>query len=447
MLYKLHTNIFLVGLLTIGFIAAMVLEKVLCLMTFAPLLAFITQVGLLIYFSRDTDTGIEYSEKTLFSVVFSYTLLLGIVFILLSIYYDDDTFVFNKADAMFYYKESMKVNDLGLLGVLKYITGKYKFDDWGALVFDSLMLYIIPSKLFVNFIYTILGSISSVYIYRIGRNFMPNTYAFLAALAYSTSSYVVYLNSSFLKESLFTFLVISVMYYQYNAIYKKSNKSLFGVGLFIVLIFFFRPAVAAFLVGSIFVYYGITMKRNAISFFLYIAALGVVAVSMKSIIEIFNKNTAGGNVDTMIGETNNSAYSGGFNYFVSMFGAFFGPFPTLFSKVTGPSYLEFLAAGLVYKLFLVFPFWYGVYLVFRNKVIEMFPLALFVIIELLLTGMVMASLELRKVILHIPFMFLLAFYGMYKGFLPTNMTRFTNSIAFVLVIGIMFLWNVIKIKD
>ena len=201
------------------------------------------------------------------------------------------------------------------------------------------------------------------------------------------------------------------------------------------------------LIGSIFVYYGIILKRNAISFFLYIAALGVVAVSMKSIIEIFNKNTAGGNVDAMIGETNNSSYSGGFNYFVSMFGAFFGPFPTLFSKLTGPTYLEFLAAGLVYKLFLVFPFWYGVYHVFREKVIEIFPLVFFVIIELFLTGMVMASLELRKVILHIPFMFLLAFYGMYKGFQPNNMNRFASSIAYVTVIGIMFLWNVIKVKN
>ena len=445
MLYKLHTNIFLVGLLTIGFIGAMVMEKVLCLMTFAPLLAFVTQMSLLLYFSR--DTGTEYSGKTLFSVVFSYTLLLGVFFILFSLYYDDDTFVFNKTDAMFYYKEAMKVCDMGLIGVLKYLIGKHDFDDWGALVFDSIMFYFIPSKLFINFIYTVLGTISSIYLYRIGRNFMPNPYAFLAALAYSTSSYVVFLNCSLLKESLFVFLVVSVMYHQYNAIYKHSNKSLFGVGLFIVIIFFFRPAVAVFLAGAISVYYCITLKRNAISIFLYIAALGMVAVSMTSIVDIYNRNTAGGSVDTMIEETNNSSYSGGFNYFVSIFGAFFGPFPTIFSKLTGPSYMELLAAGLVYKLFLIFPFWYGVYLVFKNKVVEMFPMTIFVIIELLLTGMVMASLELRKVILHIPFMILLAFYGMYKGMIPANMNRFTNTIAYLLVIGIMFLWNVIKVKD
>ena len=106
MLYKLHINIFIVGLLTIGFIATMVMEKVLFMMTFAPLLAFITQLGLLLYFSRDTDT--EYSDKTLFSVVFSYTFLLGVFFILLSLYYDDDTFLFSKMDALFYYKEAMK---------------------------------------------------------------------------------------------------------------------------------------------------------------------------------------------------------------------------------------------------------------------------------------------------------------------------------------------------
>jgi len=31
--------------------------------------------------------------------------------------------------------------------------------------------------------------------------------------------------------------------------------------------------------------------------------------------------------------------------------------------------------------------------------------------------------------------------------IPVNMNRFTNAIAYVLVIGIMFLWNVIKVKD
>lgn len=445
MLYKLHTNIFFVGLLTIGFIAAIVMEKVLCLMTFAPLLAFVTQMCVLLYFSRDTD--IEYSAKTLFSVVLSYTFLLGILFILLSLYYDGDTFVFNKADAMFYYRESMKVTELGLAGVLKYIVMRHDFDDWGALFFDSMIFYILPSKLFINIIYTFLGAISSVYLYRIGKKFMPDTYAFLAALVYGTSSYVVFLNCSLLKESLFVFLVVSVMYYQYRAIYEHSNKSLFGVALFVAFIFFFRPAVSVFLVGSISVYYAITLKRSAISLFLYIMALGIVALSMKSIVEIYNHNTAGGSVDTMIEETNNSSYSGGFNYFVSMFGAFFGPFPTLFSKLTGPSYMEFLAAGLVYKLFLVFPFWYGVYLVFRNKVVEMFPLTIFVLIELLLTGMVMASLELRKVILHVPFMFILTFYGIYKGMNPANMTRIVNTMAYLLAIGIMFLWNVIKVKN
>ena len=54
MLYKLHINIFMVGILTIGFIATMVMEKVLCLMTFAPMLAFFTQMCILMYFSRDT---------------------------------------------------------------------------------------------------------------------------------------------------------------------------------------------------------------------------------------------------------------------------------------------------------------------------------------------------------------------------------------------------------
>lgn len=445
MLYKLHTNIIVIGFLTIGIMASIVIEKALCMMTLVPLLSFISNLFLLLYYSREEHT--DYSEKSLFITVLLYTFFMGVFFMLISMYYDDDTFELSKIDAMFYYRNSMKVTQLGLANTIQYIIGKYKTDDWGALLFDSVMMSIIPSKFFLNAIYTLLGSISSVLLYRIGKSFMPEKYAYLASLGYSISSYMVFFNCSFLKETLFVFLVISVIYHQHNAIFHKTNKSLIAVALFIFFIFFFRPAVSAFLAASIFVYYCITQKHNAISLFLYIAAAGALLASMTMIQEIFDRNTAGGDLDAVIDETNNGAYSGGFNLFVSIFGAFFGPFPSIYSSLSGPTYLEYLAGGLIYKLFLVIPFWFGVYQVFKNKVIALFPMTIFVLIELLITGLIMASLELRKVVLHIPFMFLLSFYGMYKGFIPCHLNRVTHTVCYILAIGIMFLWNVIKVKN
>lgn len=444
MLYRLNLNIFIVGAVTIGFMAALTAERALTVMALITVVAFITQMLLMLYFSRDDCT--DFSEKTLFNTVFAYTLLLGIFFMLISYYYEGDTFVHSKADAMYYYRQSMKVQELGLVGNLNRIIGEVDYDDWGASMIDTLVMYFIPNKLFLNFIYTLLGSVSALFLFRIGKSFMSEQYAFLAVLGYSCSSYIVFFNCAFLKEAWFVFFVVSTLYNQHNAIKYQTKKSFWLTALCIFIVFFFRPAVAAFLVGGTFVYYGITQRGKAISLFLYVGAVGVVLVTLKKAMEMIMYNTGGGSIDVMVEETNNGAYSGGFNYFVSIFGAFFGPFPSLFPKIQGPSSLEYLGAGLVYKLFLVFPFWYGVYTAIKKKVVELTPILFFVLVELVLTGLVCASLELRKVILHVPFMYILTYYGIYHGAIHDNLTRISSIPSYAFAIGVLFLWNVIKVN-
>lgn len=442
MLFKLHTYIFIVGFLTIGFIFAMTYQRSFILMSVAPIMAFITQMALLFHYSKDDHT--DYSEHSLFYTVLIYTFLLNTFFMLISVYYDDDTFLFSKGDAMFYYKNSIQVTDLGLIGNLTRIVNKFESDDWGALFFDTIVLYIYPSKLLVNAIYTLLGVISSIFIFRMGKSFMPENYAFLAALAYSTSSYLGFFNCSFLKESLFVFLVVCALYSQHKAIENQSSRGLIGVAFFVFLIFFFRPAVAAFIVLSIVVYYAIVKRGHAISFFLFLGAACGFVVSLALMQQMFDNYAGGGNIDGVIAATNNASYSGGFNYFVSFFGAFLGPFPSLFPKISGPSYLEFLGSGLFYKLFLIIPFWIGTYFVIKNKEIRMLPFLLFVVIEMLLTGAVCASLELRKVMLHVPFMYIISFYGLYHIYTRFRLANPAILICFLYTLGVTFLWNVIK---
>jgi hypothetical protein len=277
-----------------------------------------------------------------------------------------------------------------------------------------------------------------------GKSFMPVKFAFLAALAYSTSSYLGFFNSSFLKESLFVFLVICALYSQHKAIEEQSSRGLIGVAFFVFLIFFFRPAVSAFIVVSIFVYYGIVKRKHAISFFLFLGAAGGLVISLALMQQLFDSYAKGGDIDVVIADTNNSSYSSGFNYFVSFFGAFLGPFPSLFPKVTGPSYLEFLGAGLYYKLFLIIPFWIGTYFSVINREYRMIPFLLFILIEMLLTGAVCASLELRKVLLHVPFMYIVSFYGLYHIFTRFRTANPAIFISFLYTLGVVFLWNVVK---
>ncbi len=442
MLYKMHTIFLVLGILTIGLMAAITYEKAFSIITSGAVVAFVTQGGLLLHFSKEKER--KYSERSLFIVVLLYSLFLGIVFIWISYYYDRDTFMFSKTDAMLYYNVSMHVAESGLKSGIKTIMNNYAFDDWGALIFDSIVMSILPYKLFLNAVYMILGAFSSVLLFRIGQHFMPVSYAFLAALSYGTSSYIILFHCTFLKESLFIFIVICTVYYLYRFMTDQSRYTFFGIVLCLALLLLFRPAVAGMIAISAFLYYGITQNGKAISLFLYAAAFGGFIVSLKMIQGMVDSYTAGGDVDAVIAYRSNGSYSGSFNYFVSFFGAFLGPFPAFFSKSDTPSRLVFYGAGLMNKLFLVIPFWAGVVYSVKKRVLEMIPLILFILLEMISAGYICASLELRKVLLHMPFMYVLAFYGLYKWFQPVHLSQFFTFFTYIVVIGITFFWNVIR---
>lgn len=444
MLYKIHTNILIIGLLTYGLIAVVISNRVFNLMGLCFFLSFITQMSLMIYYSHEDE--IHYSDKILFLTVLIYTISLGAFYMLVSYYLDGDTFLLSKIDAMFYYKNSMKFADLGIIKGVEFICRDFKYDDWGALIFDGIVLSVYPSKLLLNAIYMLMGAISAVFLFRIGKYFMPDAYAFMASLAYSTSSYMVFYNCSFLKESAFVFFTICTMYYLFLFMTNQSRSALLVVVLFIVIQLFFRPAVSAMEVMAIFIYYAITLKKNAISLFLYMAIAIVFVLALKDMQEILDSNTQGGDVEALVAETNNSSYSYSFNYFVSLFAAFFGPFAAAFPKIPeSPTWVEFYGAGLSYRQFLIFAFWGGVYWAFKKRVMGLLPIIVFVLFELLITGLVCASLELRKVILHIPFMYMMSFYGLYHSSTTKRLTSLSSIVQYGFVISVFFLWNVIRV--
>lgn len=440
MLFKLHTHIFIVGILAFGIMASMVMERAMSIMTLGAFFAFITQQGLVLFFSQDNHT--DYSEKTLFYTVLIYISLLAVVLMLISLYYEGDTFMFSKTDAMLYFDACMKKIDMGLIKGFAIMMKNGSFDDWGAVVFDTFVMYIIPSKYFLNTIYTFFGAISAVFLYKIGKNFMPDSYAFLASLGYATSSYMVFFNCTFLKEPLFIFIVISAYYNLYNAISRQSAWSLFCAGFCLLLGVFFRPAVVAFIAMSIFTYYGITEWGKAISLFLIGIVLVILVVSFSFMQSAADAYTAGGDVDAIFANNNSGSYSSTFNYFVSYYSAFFGPFPTLFSKSEEPSRLIFYGAGLMYKLFLIIPFWIGIFYSIKKKNIAMIPLAMFTLLEMASTGYIYASLELRKVLLHIPLTYIIAFYGLFQLFQSVKIPFAVEMSSFLIIVGMLMLWNV-----
>lgn len=446
MLYKLHTNILIVGVLAMGFLMVMTYERSLCPMTIGTFVAFITQMCLLISFAQENVDS--YSEKTLFYIVLFYSVILAFIFMWISYYHAGDTFMFNKTDAMFYFKNSIRVVDIGLVANFERLMIEYDYEDWGGLLIDTLLLAIIPYKLFVNAVYILTGAISSVMLFKMGSHFMPEKFAFEAALAYGTSSFLVLFHCTFLKESFFVFFVICAMFYFYRAITEGKYWSYIWTILFIVLVALFRPAVSAMIVMGFVIYYAITQRGTALSFFLYLITAALFVVSLASLQGMTDRYAGGGDIEGMADRSSVENYSSGFSYFVSLFAGPFGPFPTLFPKEAGdPGTLNYYGSGLTYRLFLVVPFWAGVVYAIKRHKVELIPMIGFTVIEMLTTGIALASLELRKVLMHVPFTFILSFFGLYQW--KTSNVTGTSQIFFelswfVVAIAILVVWNIIR---
>ena len=179
MLYKLHTNILIVGLLTIGFLTVLAAEKAFCVMTAGTVVAFIAQIGLVLFYSREKK--VSYSGKELFWVVLGYSIWLGIIFMMISYYYAGDTFMLSKNDALLYYENSIRSHDIGFIANAKRLMTLYDPEDLGALIFDSALMAIIPSKIFLNAVYALTGALSAVMLFRMGKYFMPDAFSIIIA--------------------------------------------------------------------------------------------------------------------------------------------------------------------------------------------------------------------------------------------------------------------------
>lgn len=450
MLYRLHNNIFIVGLLTLGFLIVMSASRALCAITPFTVFAFTTQVMLLIWFSREESS--HFSEEELFFTVLIYTSILGGLLIVLSyFYYGGEQFLFEDPDAVLYYKEGLRTIDLGCLENANRIVTKFTFDDWCALLFSNFLLSLIPSFFFMNVLYFFIGAFTSVLLFKIGKSIMPESYAFLAALAYGSSSYLVMFHCTYLKETYFVLFVVSAIYYFNEMIKNERQGDIFGVFVFSFLIVFLRPPVVAFLIMSFTAYYAVTKRGRAVSVFLYgVIVIGLV-VSMAFLQNQMDHYTEGGDTDELLAENGSKNYSGGFNYFVAWFTTFAGPFPTLFPLASlGPRNMNFYGAGLLYKLFTIIPLWTGVFYAVKQFKVQMIPMVVFTLIEMAATGYIMASFELRKVLLHIPFTYIIAFYGLYqleKNEVSERTKHLLEFAGYILAIGILVLWNVIRVKE
>ena len=390
----------------------------------------------------------SYSNRVM--VIFIYTLLAIFIQNFISYFYTDNYFMFSDSDAMLYHREASKmVNMPSLSSAIDYYLKGMGTDDLGMVLVLYPLYHIIKSNLILNFLYIFVNLITAFSIFRIAKIFISEKYAFLSSVAYSLSSFVLLFNSTGLKESFMVMLTILAFDFYYRFIESKNIIYLLIMLLFLEAIMFFRPAISVIIIASIGVsaffskQTGVTIKAIALIIFLII-----VAVAGNSIAAEIDDYTAGGIDGLIYARTIQGSIIGGlpFTYAVNVLSQSIGPIPTIISSKKVLT--MFYTSGLIYRVLLSFPFWLGIIYIYKEKIYKLYPLTIFVIMEMLALIFLIDGLELRKAMPHMPVVYILAFWfldrydnGIIKIKKSNRFRRFFYTSMFILIF-LIFYWNI-----
>ena len=351
-----------------------------------------------------------FTPRRLTLTVLVYTSIFVMLYLQMSFYYTGNIFLFSELDARVYYALASRMKDMGFVDAINYVSQRWKYDDWGAPMTLAFLMKIVPYKAFVNFVYIMMNCICVLCLFDIGQKIgMTRKYSYMGALTYGIASYGIFFMGSFLKEDILLFLVIISFFLLYQYKSKQNLLYLAGGGFSSLLIIFFRVPVALFVwvaYATLLLFDGRSHVKKALFFFLFFV-VGIMGAGL--VLYSSSRYANSGNVTQSYSYVTTTL----FQKLTSTAGALIGPFPTLFqiSTVKFTSKPMF-GAGLLFKFLLFFPFWKGLVYCLKSRAVEIYPLFLFVVIEMAGLCIVFDGLELRKAIPHLAFFILAAFWYM-----------------------------------
>jgi hypothetical protein len=392
----------------------------------------------------------QFKSLKLGLIVFFYSLIFVSIFITISYYYQGDYYVFSLADAEAYDQGAHKMASMPFGKSINYFYKELgETEDLGFYLVASTLYRIIESKLFLNFINIICGVATALAIFRIGKHFMSRKNAFLSALAYSISSYVLWFHSSGLKETIMVMIIVLFFDQYYKYMFSKGTKHIVIAGLMLLSLLLFRPALIFLLIGSTVITYIMSRRKSSASSFFVLIALVLFIFLFTYIQSLSTRFLAGGDTSKMIELKESEGMVKGslpFTYAVNFIAQAFGPFPTL--SPNDKPMLSFFSVGLIFRIFISMAFWFGVYYAFKRKLAILFPLILFTIMEMASLLFILEGLELRKSLPHFSSIYLISFwyfdyFNNDRSLNPSTRKRIKNIIYFSIFIFsfLIIYWN------
>lgn len=391
--------------------------------------------------SLKSHKEIYYSKNRLLLILLYFSIFFLITYNLIYYYYTDSFFEIGAVDTMEYHGWAQWMIEMDFISSIReYFNRGYPIDDLGAALITSVSYRIYPSPLVVNIFNVIAGLISALSIYRISLNFMNRKYSYLAALSYGMSSFVLYAYSTGLKESIFIMFVI--LFFENIIVYfrKKRLERLIVSFAFLLAVYAFRPAVCAMIIVSVFT--GFLLQRNlnryaiALLCFIVVVLLYNVEEILK-LVEYYKLVTDAKNI-----ASEQELKLTTFNIIASYLSSAIGPLPS-YQPLIGREQQAFYAVGLSFRVFLSIPFWIVLPKIIKERNGLLVTMSLFILMEMFILGLILESFELRFSLPHIPFIYVISFYGLYclNQTKSIRINGFLKSASALIIIGMLLLWN------
>ena len=354
-------------------------------------------------------TGLKLTIGVNISILLFYQLLLTLSLHFYFVYVEYLPFGFNPIDAITYLNITKFSMEHSFVDFLSYMeAGGQELSDYG---FPTIMHFVykwagnidagITCMCVINSFSIVLGAWG---LYKLSLFFLNGQWAKLIALFWGLNSCSIWSNVCGLKESIFTTLLIYTMYYMYK--FWMGNKhtflSLFLFLFFLALTVFFRFYLSIFFV-LLFLF-----KFVYTSCLARLMPVIMLALTILSAFTTYFLSTNLPILDMILLNQEEKA-TGLPMILANMIVGFIGPLPNYFQH-DNPEALMYAP----YSAFMVFFGLYAIlggYYIFKNKVLNMYPLLLFVFFNILLVVSTIHSFDYRFSYTMVPFYFILVVYG------------------------------------
>lgn len=375
------------------------------------------------------------------NLIFIVTLYSFIFVIILNSYYYFETgtfFEFSARDSLHYDKEAKLFIKTVFYTSIENFLRYNELAELGAVLTTSVAYLFFPSPISYHIFNILAGIVTVVSIFKISRQYMSNQYAYFCSLAYSLSSFTIYLYSTGMKESFFVMFIV-LFYEKASAFFtRKTLINLIIAIAALVILLLFRPAVFSMILFSVPLGFILTKKQDVYSILLIIIFILIVFVYYFDFFQglifkllIFTNRNVVGQKQNLDPST--------FNYVMSFFSSLLGPFPSYLSIIDREQQ-AFYSVGLGFRVFISLFSLRGIYLSFKNKAPLLLSMGIFVLAEMLVLASILESFELRLNSPHLVPVYILAFYGMYWTKKNKANMRFLKTSLYVLG-GVLLIWN------